>query len=432
MAARRCGVGWEADGAAMASTQASGVESGLRMTDAVVIGAGQAGLAVSRELRGEGVSHVVLERGRVGETWRRRWDSFCLVTPNMSWQLPGGAYDGDDPDGFMLREEIVARLERYAADAPVHEGVAVSRLAPADGGFRLETSDGPLDAGSVVVCSGAFQQPYRPPAATSLPGDLLQIDAGDYVRPDALPAGAVLVVGSGQSGCQIAEELHVAGRDVFLACGRSPWLPRRFGGHDLFWWVLETGFLDAPVASLPAPGARLAANFQASGAGGGHDLHYRTLRALGVTLLGRLEGADGHEARFAGDLAASVAWGDARRADIMELSRTLAAERGEPPPEVEEPAPFDGAAPERLDLRDFGAVVFTGGFRPGYARWIDVPGAFDDMGFPLHVEGASSAAEGLYFAGVHFLRKRKSSLLVGVGEDAAIVARQVATRRGTS
>jgi putative flavoprotein involved in K+ transport len=399
----------------------------------VVVGAGQAGLAVSHELAQAGVPHTVLERGRVGQTWRGRWDSFCLVTPNWSVQLPGGGYDGPDPDGFMERDAVVAHLERYARGfaAPVREGVDVTSLE-ADGGgrFVVETSEGSIAADRVVVATGAYQRPYRPPAASTLPADLLQIDAEGYRNPDELPAGAVLVIGAGQTGCQIAEELHSSGRDTYLSCGRAPWLPRRIGDRDLVWWAVETGFLEAPVSSLPAPAARFAANLLATGHGGGHDLHLRTLHAQGVTLLGRFAGAEGRRARFAPDLAESVRWGDEKHADFMKLVRKLVAERGLAPPDLHEPEPLEVAPREELDLAGFGAVVFAGGFRPDYGSWIRCPGAFDELGFPLHRDGACTAVPGLHFVGVHFLRKRKSALLIGVGEDAAIVARGVAAGLG--
>jgi putative flavoprotein involved in K+ transport len=396
------------------------------MSDVVIVGAGQAGLSVSHELTQAGVEHVVLERGRVGETWRSRWDNFCLVTPNWSCLLPGHHYDGDDPDGFMPRDEMVAYLERYAPAAAVREGVSVTALEPTDRGFRLETSDGPLTAEKVVLATGAFQRPNRLAVSEALPDDLLQLDVEDYRNPDELPAGAVLVVGSGQSGCQIAEELHEAGRDVFVACGRAMWIPRRIADRDLVWWFQETGYLDDPVTSLPSPEARLLGNVQATGHRGGHDLHYRTLREMGVTLLGRISGVEGRRARFAPDLAESVAWGDERLSQFMDRVRNVAEERGLPPPEVPEPEPFDADAPEELDLSGFGAVLFAGGFRPDYASWVGCPGAFDELGFPVHEEGESTVAPGLYFVGVHWLRKRKSSALIGVGEDAAIVAGRIA------
>jgi putative flavoprotein involved in K+ transport len=212
---------------------------------------------------------------------------------------------------------------------------------------------------------------------------------------------------------------------VFLACGRAPWAPRRVGDHDLIWWAVESGFYDAPVSSLPHPALRLAANVQATGTGGGHDLHYRTLQQMGVTLLGHFVGAAGRQARFAADLGESVAWGDQFNGMLMNAVRATAAARGMAPPPIAEPPPFDAAAPAQLDLSNFGAVIFASGFRPDYESWVRFPGAFDEFGFPLQHDGASTLVPGLYFIGVHFLRKRKSSLLIGVGEDAAIVARQI-------
>ena len=397
-------------------------------TEVVVVGAGQAGLATSHELTGRGVSHVVLERGRVAETWRARWDSFCLVTPNWTVQLPGGPYDGDDPDGFMLRDELVSYLERYAVDAPVQTRVAVTSLSPsAEGGFVLETTAGEIHARSVVVATGAYQRPHRPRPAADLPSGLLRLDADDYRHEGALPDGQVLVVGSGQTGCQIAEELVEAGRTVFLSCGRAPWAPRRIGDHDLLWWLIETGFLDMPVESLSEPVARLTANVLASGRDGGHDLHLRTLQASGVSLLGRLAGADERHAYFAPDLRETIAWGDERYAQLRNLVEGVARERGLAVPALPDPEPIEVDAPQSLGLTGVGAVVLAGGFRPDYRPWIRVPEAFDELGYPLQADGASLAAPGLYFVGVHFLRKRKSSLLYGIGEDAALVAESIAS-----
>jgi putative flavoprotein involved in K+ transport len=400
--------------------------------DVAVVGGGQAGLAVSYELTQRGVEHVVLERGRVGQTWRGRWDSFCLVTPNWYVQLPGHHYRGSDPDGFMPKDDLVAYLEGYAASfaAPVREGVAVAALGSAPGGgFTLRTSAGELRADAVVLATGAYQRPHRPAGAATLPPGLLQHDVDGYRNPDDLPQGRVLVVGSGQSGAQIAEELHQAGREVVLACGRAPWAPRRLGGRDIVWWAVETGFIEQPVDALPDPAARLAANILATGHGGGHDLHLRTLRAMGVTLTGHFLGASDHEARFAPDLGASVAWGDERHHQLMDLVRKLVAERRLEPPDIPEPAPFDDRAPERLALSGVGAVLFAGGFRPDYGSLAPWPDAFDNLGFPVHQDGASTVVDGLYFVGVHFLRKRKSSLFYGVGEDAALVAGTIAERR---
>ena len=398
--------------------------------DVIVVGGGQAGLSTSSELTQLGVRHVVLERGRIGQTWRGLWESFCLVTPNWSVQLPGHPYDRDDPDGFMPREEIVAYLERYAAStgAPIREGVEVTSIEPNGDRFSVGTDGGTIDAASVVVSTGAYQRPYRPPGAETLGDHLLQLDVRSYREPAQVPDGRVLVIGSGQSGCQIAEELHEAGHDVVLSCGRAPWLPRRFGGHDLVWWAAETGFLDVEIGALPAE-ARLWSNPLASGHGGGHDLHLRTLHALGVTLVGRFLDGDGGRLRFGDDLGSCIAWGDDRYRDFQGLVRRLADERGfDATGVLPDPEPLEPTPPAELDARGFGSVVFTGGFRPAYGDLIGVSEAFDEVGFPIHVDGQSTAVPGLFFVGVPFLRKRKSSILYGVGEDAAIVAAGVAAR----
>ena len=403
----------------------------MNEVDAIVLGAGQAGLAASHELAHAGVDHVVFERERIGETWRRHWEGFCLVTPNWSVQLPGHPYDGSDPDGFMPRDEIVAYLERYAAglSTPVRDGVTIASVTSKNGGgFVVGTSAGTYHSASLVLATGAYQRPHRPDGAGALSGALLQIDVDDYHSPESLPPGGILIVGSGQSGCQIAEELHQAGRHVVLACGRAPWAPRRIGDRDLVWWLVESGFLDASVESLPGPEARLFANVLASGHEGGHDMHLRTLRLLGITLTGHFRGASDSRAHFAPDLADSCKWGDDRHDQIMGLVKAVVDRDGLDAPDIEDPAPFDPAMPEELDLAGFGTVMFAGGFRPDYASWLPWPNAFDDHGFPIQRDGTSTVVDGLHFVGLHFLRKRKSALLIGVGEDAEIVARAIAGR----
>ncbi|MGZ8562835.1 MAG: NAD(P)-binding domain-containing protein [Candidatus Limnocylindria bacterium] len=398
--------------------------------ETIVVGGGQAGLAASRELQRVGVEHVVLERGRIGQTWRDRWDTFCLVSPNWSVRLPDRPYDGDDPDGFMPRDEIVAYLQGYQAafGLPVREGVAALSIESAADGFYVHTTAGELRARALVLANGAFQRPHRPPGAETLPGDFLQIDVDDYHNANALPPGRILVVGSGQSGCQIAEELVEEGREVVLGCGRAAWVQRRIGGRDIFRWLVDNGFMGAPVESLPTPAARLLAMPTATGHGGGHDLDLRILRAKGVVLAGHFLGASDHEVRFADDLAASMAWGDDRNRELMGLVRKAAADLGVAVDDIREPEPFDPAAPEQVSLDGFGAVLFAGGFRPDYRAWLPWAEAFDEYGFPIQQDGASTVVDGLYFLGVHFLRKRWSSLLYGVGEDAKIVANAIHER----
>ncbi len=401
--------------------------------DVVVIGAGQAGLAASHELAAAGIEHVVLERRTtVGGAWQDRWDSFCLVSPNDTIRLPGGEYRGPDPHGFLPGAEVARHLRDYAASfaAPVRTGVAVTALRPRpDGGLDLRTAGGLVRARAVVVATGAFQEPNRPAWAAEVPVPVL--DATEYRNPAAVPEGDVLIIGSGQCGCQIAEELTLAGRRVVLACGRAPWGPRRFEGRDLTDWLVEFGFFDVRTADLPDPSARLWANPQLTGASGGHDLNTRTLQALGVGLAGHLAGIhDGAAAVFTEDLAESVAWGDARYADLRSgITRWRTVHRL-PVPEMPVPEPFDAsAAVGEVALRDLGAIILATGFHPAY-QWIEAPNAFDSHGFPLHVDGASTVIRGLWFVGVHFLRARKSALLLGVGEDAAVVARDVAESVG--
>jgi len=401
----------------------------------VVIGAGQAGLAVSHELGRRGIDHVVLEGDRVARSWRNRWDSFTLVTPNWTLNLPDAAYDGDDPEGHVRRDTIVAYLKDYAEHhaGPVREGTAVSAVEPGTSSrFRLRTSDGDMAADTVVVCTGAYQRPHLPPVAEAFPAGVETLASTSYRRPEEVPDGRVLVVGSGQTGVQLSEELRLAGRDVVLACGRAPWMPRRADGLDLVTWLQRTTYFDTPLSALPSPAARLLANVQATGAHGGHDLHYRVLQRLGVDLAGRLVGITDGRATFADDLAVSVAFGDAR---YDELRGLLREQLGEEAPELPDPEPFVADPPLETDLRGFGAVIFTTGFRPDYTGWIRYP-VFDAWGFPITEDDLRTAVPGLYFCGVHFLRSRRSALLWGVGDDAGIlaetIAREPATRSGTA
>jgi putative flavoprotein involved in K+ transport len=380
-------------------------------------------------LKQAGVEHVVLEAERIGETWRsRRWDSFCLVTPNWSVQLPGAPSAGSDPDGFLNRDDLVEHLELWAHsfDAPIRVGCNVTSLDRENDHFSLQTGEGRFEAGTVVVASGGYQRAFMPPGSHDLPVGVTQLLAEEYRNPAALPPGAVLIVGSGQTGCQLAEELHEAGRRVTLACGRCLWAPRLMGGHDLVWWLIETGFADRTLADLPSPAARLFGNPQASGHGGGHDLHYRTLHELGVELVGRFEGADDGKVHF-GELDAAVAGGDAMAAVLKTWIDALCKQQGLAIP-WELPPPMHVDARRELDLKreGVGAVIWTTGFRPDY-RWVHLP-VFDDMGFPVQTDGRSEM-NGLYFMGVHFQRKARSATLYGVRDDAEIVAGHIIENR---
>ena len=391
--------------------------------ETVVVGAGQAGLSTSWHLTRRGIEHVVLERGRVGQEWRQaRWDSFVLNTPNWAQQLPGFAYDGPAPDAFAPLAEVIGYLEDYAAffAAPVREGVSVTalRAAPA-GGYRLDTDGGPVDARSVVVASGAYQRPTPSPLRDAAPPGVFQQHTAEYRNPGELPDGAVLVVGSGQSGCQVAEDLLGAGRTVYLSVGACPWVPRAHRGRDLVHWMAESGLLDQTVDTLTAPNALVACNPAVSGTEGGHDCNPLTLMTRGAFPVGRLEGFRGNRAQFADDLAANIAKGIGFEAALVQGFDEHAGVS-------EAPAPTEvPGLPEvrELPLSGLGAIIWATGFRPDYG-WIELP-VLDPAGRPVHRRGLTDFP-GLAFVGMHWLHKRKSSLFIGVGEDAEHVVAELA------
>jgi len=398
--------------------------------EVAIVGAGQAGLATSWYLTQAGIEHVVLEASRVAETWRtRRWDSFCLVTPNWTVTLPGGEYRGPDPDGFLGRDALVDHFQRWSDSfhAPVRENCPVSALDGDGDEFVLEVPGGKLRAKRVVVASGGYQRAHLPANASDVPTNITQLLAEDYRNPDAIPPGGVLIVGSGQTGCQIAEELHETGRRVVLACGRAPWAPRRIGGKDVVWWVIESGFWNRTVADLPSPAARLISNVLATGHGGGHDMHHRTLHAKGVELAGHFAGAEDRRVHFADDLAQTVQASDNLAGTFRKWCVALAEKRNLDLG-LEMPPPLEIKGRTELDLASegFETVIWTTGYRPDYA-WVRFP-VFDEMGFPIQQDGRSRVP-GLYFMGVHFQRKQQSAVLHGTREDAELVARHIVESR---
>ncbi|HEY6014459.1 MAG TPA: NAD(P)-binding domain-containing protein, partial [Candidatus Limnocylindrales bacterium] len=294
-----------------------------RSIGTVVIGAGQSGLIMSWHLQRAGRPHVVLDRREtLGGGWQDRWDGFRLVSPNWTTGLPGFPYDDPDPDGFMPRDSVTARMRRYAEaiGAPVHRATEVTRLS-ADGldgrRFRVETTQGPIAADDVIVATGAFHEPRIPAAAGGFSARVTQVHAHHYREPDQLPPGGVLIVGSGQTGVQLAEELHDAGRDVWISVGRCGRAPRRYRGHDMFYWLrqlavrgAELGTPMPTVDQLPDPRLRFAGNPHVSGHKGGHDTNLRQMALDGITLLGHMDGADGERILLAPDLSENL-----RRAD---------------------------------------------------------------------------------------------------------------------
>jgi putative flavoprotein involved in K+ transport len=397
----------------------------MRRTEAVVIGGGQAGLAMSRCLAQTGVDHVVLERGRVAERWRsERWDSLRLLTPNWQTRLPGFRYEGPEPDGYMRMPEVVDFLEGYARsfDAPVEEGTTVLAVEAEDDGYRVTTDRGTWSASSIVIATGYCDTPLVPPFAGRLSGDIAQVVPTRYRHPGQIPEGGVLVVGASASGVQLADEIHASGRPVTLAVGRHTRLPRVYRGRDILWWLDATGIFDEStrdVADLAA--SRRQPSLQLVGRPDRATLDLRALQDRGVRLVGRSVGVDGDRVLFADDLVAHTAAADARlarllqRIDIFAARTGLDAEVG--PPEPFQPFLWPGPAPAGIDLRAEGirTVVWATGFRRSYP-WLKVP-VLDARGEIRH-EGGVTPRPGLYVIGLYFLRHRKSSFIDGVGRDA--------------
>jgi len=399
--------------------------------ETVIVGAGQAGLSMTALLRRAGREHAVLERrDRIGGGWLDRWDSFCLVSPNWTASFPDFEYDAPDRDAFMPRERIAGRIAEYAAaiDAPVVLGAAVQRLAAQQGGarFRLVTSRGPVDADRVIVATGGFHDPKVPPAARQLSNRVLSIHAHDFRNEAGLPPGGVLVVGSGQTGVQLAEELQDAGRRVVLSTGRCGQAPRRYRGEDVFVWLWRVRTLggDYGVAfpllhQLPDPRLRYACNPHLSGHDGGHDTNLRRFAAEGMTLVGRFQGFDGERATFGEDLASNLAFADAWFGQRWQplFDRYIAAAGVGAPPDDRELFEFEPPGITELDLAAAGisTVLWTTGYRLDYG-WIDLP-AFDADGIPRQVDGVAEV-EGLSFIGLPWLRDQGSATLFGLRRDA--------------
>lgn len=403
--------------------------------ETIIIGGGQAGLATGYFLSQKSRDHIILEQAaQAGNAWRNdRWDSFTLVTPNWTFHLPGAEYDGSQPDGYMGREEIVARFEQYIdrCHLPVrYQAQAKAVEGKADGqGFRVEVQEAVLEAKNVVVATGLFQRPKMPSFSANLPVKITQLHSGHYRNPAVLPPGAVLVVGSAQSGCQIAEELYQSGRKVFLCVGSAGRAPRRYRGKDIFEWLYLTGFFDRTVDKLPSPKAKFAGNPHATGRDGGHTLNLHQFSRDGVTLLGRIQGATGSSIYLANDLKESLAKVDQFEAEIVKLVDNFILQKGLEVPQETLAALRDGYATEEITELDLQAVgITTIIWAMGYSfdfNYVKHP-IFDSDGYPIQTRGVTELP-GLYFVGLPWLTKYKSGLLVGVGEDAEFVASAIAT-----
>lgn len=406
----------------------------VQQRQVVVVGGGQAGLSVAHALHKLGIRPLVLERHRVGYSWeQQRWDSFCLVTPNWQCRLPDFPYDGPDLEGFMVKAEIVSYLQRYAAfvGAELREGVAVQRLMHHGTGYRLHTSEGEILAAHVVVATGGYHRPQCHADAPRLPVSTLQLDAREYRNPASLPPGPVLVVGSGQSGAQIAEDLFLAGREVHLSVGSAPRSPRRYRGRDVVDWLDRMGYYAMPISDHPDPRAvRSKTNHYLTGRDGGREIDLRARALEGMHLHGRLASIRADRILFNNDLAANLDQADAVYCRIRSSIDSWITKNDIEAPEEPSFTPCwqPGPAPDvglDLNAHPLAAVIWCTGYR-GDFRWIDVP-VFDGCGQPAHERGITQSP-GLYFLGLPWLHTWGSGRFCGVAEDAEYLASLISLR----
>ena len=402
---------------------------------AVVIGGGQAGLSASWHLRERGVEHVVLERDEPLHSWRdARWDSFCLVTPNFQCRLPGHPYTGGDPNGFMVKDELNDWLADWVDQGsfPIRPHTTVWSVRACDHGpgFDVRSSTGDLHTDQVVVATGGYHEPSIPRLAERLPEQIVQVHSSHYRNPEQLPPGAVLVVGTGQSGSQIAEDLHRAGRVVHLAVGSAPRCARTYRGRDVIAWLEDMGQYAKPVTDRPAEERfQDKTNHYFSGRDGGKDIDLREFALEGMALHGHLAAVQAGKLTFAADLGASLdtadavynginrgidEWIDRSEFDVAEL------------PSVYEPV-WHPAPDHPLDLavEEIAAVVWATGFRSNY-RWLNVP-VFDGAGHVIHLRGVTDVA-GLFFVGLPWLHTWGSGRFASVAQDAEFVVDALAER----
>jgi putative flavoprotein involved in K+ transport len=403
--------------------------SSVGNVDALIVGAGHSGLAMSHCLTGRGVENVVLERGEVANSWRtERWDSLHLLTPNWQSRLPGYAYAGDAPDEFMSMPEVIRFVDGYAArtEAPIRTRTEVKRVSAANGGYLVETSRGNLRARCVVAASGGFNIPHVPAFAEAVPDSVDQFTTHDYRNPEQLPDGGVLVVGASATGLQLAEEIHRSGRPVTLSVGEHVRLPRDYRGHDVQFWMEACGVLDErwdEVDDLVR--ARHVPSPQLVGTPEHHTLDLNALTDAGVRLVGRLAGIRDGKALFSGGLANVCALADLKQNRLLntfdEWTDEQPEDPGTGPRDRPEPTRVQQRPPLGLDLTsgEIRAVVWATGFHPDFS-WLDVP-VFDRKGMIRH-DGGVAEAPGLYVLGLNFLRRRKSSFIHGAEDDATDLA----------
>lgn len=398
----------------------------------IIVGGGQAGLAISYCLKSRQIDHVVFEKNRIGESWRtQRWDTFCLVTPNWQCDLPGFRYQGKDPQGFMVKDEIVDFIEAYAAsfEPPVREGVAVKSVLknPATNLFEVETAEGYYTANQVVIAVGNFHYAALPEMASRFAPDVVHVHSSAYKNPGSLPDKDILVVGTGQSGCQIAEDLHLAGKKVHLCVGNAPRTARRYRGKDVVEWLHEMNYYDLPIDQHPDGAAvRDKTNHYVTGRDGGREIDLRHFALEGMRLYGPLKNVEGSTLEFAPELKKNLDSADKSSENIKKKIDEYIANNNVQAPYEARYLPVWEPTEEAVTLdyqaANIGTVIWCIGFGVDFS-WVKLP-VFDARGLPRHQRGVTEA-EGLYFLGLTWQYTWGSARFSGVGKDAEFLAEKI-------
>jgi putative flavoprotein involved in K+ transport len=400
----------------------------------IIVGGGQAGLSMSYCLKQRGIDHLVFEKHKVGYEWRsRRWDSFCLVTPNWQCQLPGYPYSGKDPYGFMNKEEIVQYIEDYVTNfaPPLHEGVTVTQISQNEEGlFEVRTSIGDYKSDRVVIAVSGYHYPKIPRMAERLPDTILQLHSSAYKNPYSLPEGNVLVVGTGQSGCQIAEDIHIAGKQVYLCVGGAPRSPRLYRGKDVVEWLDQMGYYDLSINDHPQKEtARTNTNHYLTGRDGGREIDLRKLALEGMVLQGRLKNITANTLEFHADLRQNLDRADEVSENIkLSIDRYIEKNQIQAPIEPRyKPLWSPSTDPLTLDYQaaNISTVIWSTGFQTDFG-WINVP-VFNGIGYPHHERGVTQIP-GFYFIGLPWLYTWGSGRFSGIARDANYLADYLAVR----
>jgi len=399
--------------------------------DTIIIGAGQAGLATSYYLKQQGRDHIIFEQAhQVASAWSKRWNSFTLITPNWMTRLPGAPYTGSNPNGFMTRREVVNFFEAYVErfQLPIRFGIHVNSVAPLKPGYRVSTNRGDFTAANVVVAAGFYQEPKIPSFSNNLPPNITQRHSSQYKNPNALPAGAVLVVGSAQSGAQIAEELYQCGRKVYLSVSSAGRLPRRYRGKDIAQWMEEIGAYARTVGQLKSPKDKYGSSAHGSGKDGGHTINLHQFARDGVILLGHVADVSGNRVSIAPDLYENLAKADQFEKDFVDSVDEYITSHNLQIAQETLPELSDGYLVDEileLDLDKFGisSVVWATGYRRDFS-WVHLP-LCDEYGYPRQIWGVTEFP-GLYFIGLPFLHNGISGVIAGVGNDAEHIAAVIA------